>query len=391
MARMMMVSSDCHVMARTADYQPYIESKHGGAFEEWVRELPNYWDALPAFFHEESLSQHNSHASVQSGGEEGYWDFDRRIRELEADGVVAEVIFPNPGVPFGAFPLCGSQPNSELSLAGTRAYNRWLADRISAHPTRHAGIALITIDDIEKTVVEIEWARSAGLRGILLPIYMGAWPLYNDERYEPLWSACAALEMPVHSHAFPSCNPVGGPGGPSITIHESLFYTQRPLWCMMLGGVFHRHPDLRFVVTEAGVEWIPGMLAALNIAWTGHPIQEFTKHIRLKPQVRGLTPTEIWNRQCWAGASFMPRAETEMRHEIGIDRVMWGSDYPHVEGTWPHTKKFLNDAFVGLPESEVRQMVGENAVECYGFDRRELESIAQRVGPEATAFESGAH
>lgn len=386
MSRVMLVSSDCHVMARTQDYRPYIESKHIGSFDDWVKQLPDYASGLPEFFHEDSLANHNEHSSVRSGGEDGYWDFDRRIRELEADGVVAEVIFPNPGVPFGAFPLCGSQPDPELSLAGTRAYNRWLADRVSGHPGRHAGVALITLDDIARTVSEIESARNAGLRGVLLPSYMGALPLYNDERYEPLWSACAALEMPVHTHAFPSCNPVPGPGGGPITIHESLFHTQRPLWCMMLAGVFHRHPELRFVVTEAGVEWIPGLLAALNVAWTGEPSQEFTKHIRLKPQVRGTTPSEIWNRQCWAGASFMPRAETEMRHEIGIERLMWGSDYPHVEGTWPHTNQFLSKAFVGLPENEVRRMVGENALECYGFDRSILEPLAARVGPEPTAF-----
>lgn len=386
MSRIMMVSSDCHVMARTEDYRPYIESRHLRQFDAWVEQLPNYDDGLPEFFHEDSLSDHNDHASVRAGGEEGYWDFDRRIRELEADGVVAEVIFPNPGVPFDAFPLSGSQPDPELTLAGARAYNRWLADRVAAHPDRHAGVALITIDDVAQTVAEVESAREAGLRGILLPVHMGALPLYNDERYDPLWSACAALKMPVHTHAFPSCNPVTGPGGRSITTQEALFHTQRPLWCMMLGGVFHRHPDLRFVVTEAGIEWIPGLLEELNVAWTGQSSQEFTKHIRLKPQVRGMTPSEIWHRQCWAGASFMPRAETEMRHAVGIDRVMWGSDYPHVEGTWPHTGRFLNQAFVGLPEAEVRLMVGDNALECYGFERSVLEPIAARVGPELAEF-----
>ncbi|MCP4905152.1 MAG: amidohydrolase family protein [bacterium] len=106
----------------------------------------------------------------------------------------------------------------------------------------------------------------------------------------------------------------------------------------------------------------------------------------MKPQVSGVTPREIWDRQCWAGASFMPREETEMRHEIGIDRVMWGSDYPHVEGTWPLTKKFLSEAFAGLPEGDVRRMVGENAIECYGFDAAELAPIAERVGPEAESL-----
>jgi predicted TIM-barrel fold metal-dependent hydrolase len=386
MNRMLMISSDCHVMARTQDYRPYVEAGQRDAFDRWASELASYHAALPEFFHAESLSLHNDHEAVKAGGEEGYWDFDRRIRELEADGVAAEVIFPNPGVPFGAFPMTGAESDRELIFAGMRIYNRWLADRVSGHPGRHAGIALIAIDDIERTVAEIEWARKAGLRGVLLPIGMGPWPLYNDERYEPLWAACAALEMPVHTHAFPSCNPVAGPGGRSITTHESLFHTQRPLWSMMLAGVFHRHPTLRFVVTEAGIEWIPGLLEALNTAWTGHPTQEFTKHLRLTPQAEGLTPGEIWARQCWAGASFMPGAETRMRHAIGVDRVMWGSDYPHVEGTWPHTKAFLSRAFDGVPEAETRRMVGENALACYGFDPHELAPVVERIGPEPTAL-----
>lgn len=385
MSRMLMISSDCHVMARTEDYRPYVEERQRGAFERWASELANYHEGLPEFFHAESLASHNEHESVRAGGEDGYWDFERRIRELEADGVAAEVIFPNPGVPFGAFPMTGAETDRDLVFAGMRIYNRWLADRVSAQPHRHAGIALIAIDDIERTVAEIEWARRAGLRGVLLPIGMGPWPLYNDERYEPLWAACEALEMPVHTHAFPSCNPVAGPGGRSITTHESLFHTQRPLWAMMLGGVFHRHPALRFVVTEAGIEWIPGLLEALDTAWTGHPTQEFTKHLRLTPQAEGITPAEIWRRQCWAGASFMPAAETQMRHVVGVDRVMWGSDYPHVEGTWPHTRDFLARAFDGVPEAETRRMVGGNALECYGFDRDALSPVAERIGPESAA------
>ena len=82
----------------------------------------------------------------------------------------------------------------------------------------------------------------------------------------------------------------------------------------------------------------------------------------------------------------MPRAETEIRHAVGIDRVMWGSDYPHVEGTWPHTPKFLNDAFAGVPEGEVRKMVGGNAIDCYGLDRGELSAVAERIGPEPAAL-----
>jgi len=77
----------------------------------------------------------------------------------------------------------------------------------------------------------------------------------------------------------------------------------------------------------------------------------------------------------------MPKAEAEMRHRIGVDRLMWGSDYPHVEGTWPHTRRWLETAFEGVSRPEAERMLGGNAVECYGFDAARLAEVALRVGP----------
>ena len=186
----------------------------------------------------------------------------------------------------------------------------------------------------------------------------------------------------MHTHALASAHVVPGPGGGAIGMHETLWHTQRPLWCMIFGGAFERHPGLRYVVTEAGVEWIPELLERMDIAHTGRPTQKFTEHLELQPMLRGrLAPSEIWARQCWAGASFMPKAEAQLRHRIGVDRLMWGSDYPHIEGTWPHTQQRLQAVFAGVPRAEVERMLGLNAAEVYGFDAAALEPLAARCGP----------
>jgi predicted TIM-barrel fold metal-dependent hydrolase len=385
MDRLLLVSSDCHAAARPDDYRPYLEKRHLGAYEEWLPRMRrgdvNERELFGTQFGSATVSQHFDAPAVTQGGEDGYWDFSRRLRELEADGVAAEVIFPNPAnVPFDAFPLGAGSP--ELLLAGARAYNRWLADRIDHASGRQAAIALVTLDDIEASAAELRWCAEAGLRGVLLPANLNGHPLYNHPRYEPLWATCAELQMPVHTHALTSAHAVPGPGAAAIALHETLWHTQRPLWCMIFGGVFERHPELRFVVTEAGVEWIPELLERMDIAFTGQPTQEFTKHLELQPLLRGaLRPSEIFRRNCWAGASFMPKAETGMRHQIGVDRLMWGSDYPHVEGTWPHTKTWLRDAFAGVSRGEAERMLGANAVECYGFDAACLADVARRIGP----------
>jgi hypothetical protein len=92
------------------------------------------------------------------------------------------------------------------------------------------------------------------------------------------------------------------------------------------------------------------------------------------------TPSEYWQSNCLAGASFIHKAEVEMRDEIGLETIAFGRDYPHPEGTWPHTKAWLKDAFAGVPDAEIRLMLGENAIRFLGLDRARLAEIAERIG-----------
>jgi predicted TIM-barrel fold metal-dependent hydrolase len=146
---------------------------------------------------------------------------------------------------------------------------------------------------------------------------------------------------------------------------------RRPMWQMMLGGVFDRHPDLRLLPTEIRIDWVPPTLRHLDQAYEAQRADLPAKR----------RPSEYWQTNCLGGASFIHRSEVEMRYEIGVETICFGRDYPHPEGTWPLTSDFLRAAFGDVPEAEVRLMLGENAIRVLDLDRQRLAQIAMRIGP----------
>jgi hypothetical protein len=155
--------------------------------------------------------------------------------------------------------------------------------------------------------------------------------------------------------------------------------SRRPMWQMMLGGVFDRHPNLKYVPTEIRMDWIPATLRHLD--------EIYDKNRADLPAKR--KPSEYWRSNCLVGASFIHKAEVEMRHEIGVETIAFGRDYPHPESTWPHTREWLRDAFDGVPDDELRLMLGENAIRFFGLDRERLAEIARRIGPTIEEIHAG--
>ena len=152
-------------------------------------------------------------------------------------------------------------------------------------------------------------------------------------------------------------------------------WAQRPFKALLWSGAFERHPGLKFVMTETGTAWILETLRVLEFKADNPLFKHFTKDLSLRP-------SEYFQRQCYIGASFMPAHEGAKRHSIGVDRLMWGSDYPHIEGTWPNTTDSLRTTFEGYPEDETRKILGTNAAEVYGFDLDALAAIGSKVGRE---------
>jgi hypothetical protein len=153
---------------------------------------------------------------------------------------------------------------------------------------------------------------------------------------------------------------------------------------MILGGVFERFPDLRVGFTEQLATWIPHELARLEDVFHD---RSFTAVNRIGPVRAGLslTPIEYWSRNCFVGASFLSRAEAALRHAIGVPNMLWGSDFPHPEGTSPVTPEAIRHSLADVPEDELRPILAANAARVYGFDLAALDARAQEVGPTVAA------
>ncbi len=376
--RPVIISCDGHAAGRPEDYVPYIEPAYREQYEDWAGLLVKRREAQAKATEEDrglfSKEGSDKFKSETGGGRDGEWDSAVRTEVLDIEGVVAEVLFPNPGVPFGAF---GETAEHELRGVGNRAYDRWLLDFANDLPGRRAALAMLAVHDLDATVAEIAWAAENGMKGVIIPTVPGeGLPPYYDECYDPLWAAIQDHEMPAHIHSGGGTADYGDYGVISMLMYatETTWFAHRPLWSLIWGGVLERFPRMKLVFTETRADWVPDTLKLLD----GIHRAPFFSHIRDSVKLK---PSEYWERQCFVAASFMGADESALRHEIGLEKLMWGADYPHVEGTWPRTRKSLARCFDGIPSDEVRMILTENPAKLYGFDLDELQPIADRIGP----------
>jgi predicted TIM-barrel fold metal-dependent hydrolase len=382
--RYLIISSDCHAGLPNAEYRDWLDPEHRDTFDRHLAERTKMLELaqrglLNAAFAEEWEADN-------AEGLRGGWDAARRDKELDADGVVGEVIFPDAdavtagaSAPFGAGLAAAGDTDPVLLMAGARAHNRWLAELCATSPQRRAGVAIVPVFDVEAAVAEIRRARESGLRGgILIPSMWQPHPPYHDRRYDPVWATCAELGMPVHVHSGSADKASYGPHVGMYTT-EVRWWSSRPLWFLIWAGVFDRHPGLRFVVTECGAFWAPDLLWTMDTVYDReHGSRKLGDQLTANLSRR---PSEVFDAQCAIGASNTRRRELARRYEIGVANIMWGNDFPHPEGTWPHTREWLRGAFADIPVEETRAMLGGNAAALYGFDVHALAPLAARIGP----------
>lgn len=387
MDQVLIVSADGHVGPQEEEYRPFLERRHHDVFDEYLRiRRPT---TLADLNTPESLRRHEARW-VETGKHVSMGDPHRRIEVLEAEGAVAEILFPdrtrNDEIPFSAAPGPGAPP--PLRWAGEQAYNRWLAAFCSAHPGRFGGlVAVQSYLDVPGAVAEIRWAaEQPGIRGVMLPGVEPDGGSWLDEENEAIWHACADSGLAVHFHVGAGAPPPGGQHYPAtveggmIATFEGWFWTQRALWWLIYGGVLERHPTLRVVFTETGSAWVADRLASMD--WFYDVPYKLESLNRVMPR----RPTEYFRRQCAIGSSILSRVDIERRGEIGIGNMMFGLDVPHFEGTGDMTLPYLQRTFgaAGVAEADARAILGLNAVRFYGFDLDELTAVASRVGPSIT-------
>jgi predicted TIM-barrel fold metal-dependent hydrolase len=382
--RQILISTDGHCGADLWGYKPYLEARYHDAFDGWARGFHDVWA--------EGTDQDrpaNHRVGVASMQAPLNWDAPMRLDYLDGQGIAAEVLFPNTAPPFypsGALTAPGPRDKSEYEfrVAGLRAHNRWLADFCGEAPDRWAGFAQVFLDDIDDAVAEARWAKEAGLRGVLLPNdhVLKMANLYYP-RYDPLWAACAEIQLPVHRHTnFPTESVAeGGNASALVGMIEMQFYVIRALGHMILSGAFERHPELIFVITEiTSASEVPAYLGRLDMMirmGTGEntPLVE---HIGAAMAALKKLPSEYFASNCYIAG---PTHDLRQAHDLGTPNLMWGADVPHSEGTSPYTLEALRTTLWDLPEADLDALLATRAAAVYDLDLERLQMFADRIGP----------
>lgn len=377
------ISADTHCGLPAAGYREYLDPDLHDRFDEYLAQVEAKRNTVVELNYDYVMDWETSNEE----GLRGAYDPDARDKEIDADGVAAEVMFADADAvtgasspPFGAGLAAGSIADPELAFAGARAHNRFLVDLCSHTPERRGGVALVPVThDIERAVAEVRWlADEPGIRGVMIPTMWRDHLPYNDAAYDPFWAACEEAGFPVHTHSGEAPREEMGDHW-GIYLAEVVWWATRPMWHLLFSGAFERFPGLKFVVTEAAAYWAPDMMWKWDqYLGGGHTTKKLAA--LMKGRISRL-PSDYFGRNLFIGASTMSPEEIRRRHVIGCDVVMWGTDYPHPEGTWPETRATLRKHFADVPVEDTRKLLGETAATCYGFDLDALAPLAQRIGP----------
>jgi predicted TIM-barrel fold metal-dependent hydrolase len=317
-------------------------------------------------------------------------DVDERQKLLAEDGIWAETLIGN----LAGVGVMGIH-DPELAMACARVYNDWLTDTFGPYRDREVPLALIPLGDLDAARGEIERAAGLGFRGITMPIRPPE--PYFLEQYDGLWDAAAEAGVPISFHSD-----TGRPTGPSPLSRPAnatprLQEGTKTVGAMRLGnqafdvaaaivgaGVLERHPGLHVVFVECGAGWMASAIPAMDFAWAPPPGVDRSKDVMTVDaegrevtisvsQLLGggwphpLRPSEYMRRQVHATFQDEPAAVT-LRHAIGIDQLMWGSDFPHPEGTWPRSRAIVDELFAGVDEGERDKILGGTMAKLYGLE-----------------------
>lgn len=383
----LLISADGHAGPPAEHYREYLDPAFREAFDAHQAEV--------TALREEMLRQSAEfraawEAKTGDGGLTAAYDSDARNEKLDGEGVAAEVLFPDADVlgtgrlaasPFGSGLGSPVPASPQQVLAGARAHNRWLADFCAQDPHRRIGVAVVPITaDVDGAVEEIRQVAELGLRGIMIPTRWFEQPAYHEPVYEPVWRTVEDLGLVLHTHSGAGPADYGeGPGSMAIYATEAYWWAARPLWVLLWSGVFERHPGLRYVIAENGAWWVPDLVRKMDEKYLGgHNTKKmgnvFTEHLRMKP-------SEYIDRSCFFAASTPGVEDIARREEIGVGNILWGNDFPHPEGTFPHTRELVRLRFHDLPEDQVRRMLGRTAAGLYGVDTAALAPLVERIGP----------
>jgi predicted TIM-barrel fold metal-dependent hydrolase len=282
------------------------------------------------------------------------WDPAARVTEQDADGVSGEVLYTS----FGMF-LYGLD-DAELRTSCFGVYNDFVAEYTSHDSKRLAGLGLIDLEDIGAGVKEMQRIAKKGLRGVMIWASPPEDRPYTHPDYDPFWAAAQDLGLPVSFHILT------GRGGPRVNLDKILTsYIGQPheiqmtLATLIFSGILERFPKLQIVSAENDVSWLYHFMYRLDHA--------YDRFRHFEGVNLSMLPSEYVKRQLHASFQF-EEVGMDLINRFGAENIMWSSDYPHTDSTWPRSREFIDGHFQGIPGDVTQKIVGANAAHLYHLD-----------------------
>jgi predicted TIM-barrel fold metal-dependent hydrolase len=295
----------------------------------------------------------------------GCHDIADRIRDMDIEGVWAQLCFPTfPGFAGKVFAAAHDLKLAELCV---QAYNDFILDEWCAFaPERQIPLGVLPYWDVEASVREVHRATAKGIRSFTfpeLPNRIGL-PSWHTDHWDPVLAAVQEAGVPLSLHfgsgGEPNVSREGATTNFTVTISVFGLNSAYAFAELLLSPVFHKFPGVKVALSEGGIGWLPYMLERIDYVWDRHRWYNDVN--------REARPSELFKKHVY-GCFISDQAGIEARHRIGIDNIMFESDYPHSDSNWPHTRKLLDEVFADVPEDEAGKILEWNARRLYNFPR----------------------
>ena len=372
MADYRLISSDSHIFEPVDLWTSRVEPKFKERAPKIVREDDGDWwycDDLRVvgvglgaqvgvrFEEPEKLQQAGTLETVRPGG----YIPEEHVKDMDIDGVEAGVVFPSIG-----FMMYNVVQDAELLTALFRTYNDWLGEFCQPYPDRLKGICLLNADDVQSSVKEMERCQGKGLVGAMIPAFPPEGKRYTLPEYEPLWAAAQDLGMPLNLHVS-TYRPGAGQELRQIDTSTEAFVANQDHWVRMsladiiFSGVFERFPKLQVGAVEFELSWVPHFLDRIDYTYTQRAMRPDWH--RFKDDT---LPSDYFHQNVFVGFQEDALGIRE-RDIIGVDNILWGSDYPHPESTFPRSRQILEEILVDCTEEEKIKIASGNTARIYHF------------------------